>query len=53
MIEDHQTVVNTDVAIGQLEVVDGAARQFWFGKILQFVAPIAKPAAEGKRAIRN
>ena len=48
MIEHDQAVVKTNVAIGQFEVVDGAAREFRLGEIFQVVAPIAKTAAERK-----
>src|SRR5882757_3925612 len=48
MVEDDEAVVEADVAVGQFQVVDGAARQFGFGEIFQVVAPVAKRAAERK-----
>jgi hypothetical protein len=47
MVEDDQAVVKAGVAIGQFEVVDGAARQFWFDKIFQVVAPMPKQPPSG------
>ena len=51
MIEDDQAVVKTDVAVGQFQIIDGAAREFWFGEIFQVVTPVAKRAAERKRQV--
>ena len=48
MIEDDQAVVKADVAIGQFQIVDRAAREFRLDEILQIVAPIAEAAAERK-----
>src|SRR5262249_28468127 len=45
MVEDDQAVVEADVAIRQLEIVDGSPGQFGFAKILQLVAPVAEAAA--------
>src|SRR5712671_537714 len=52
MIEDDEAVVEADGAIRQFEIVDGAARELWFDKILQVVAPVAEAAAERERQIR-
>ena len=51
MVEHNQAVVKADVAIGQFEVVDGAAREFRLGEIFQIVAPVTKTAAERKRQV--
>ena len=51
MVEDDEAVVKTDVAIGQFQIVDRAARQFRLGEIFQVVAPVAERAAERKRQI--
>ena len=51
MIEHDQAVVKTDVAVGQFEIVDGAAREFRLGEIFQVVTPITETAAERKRQI--
>ena len=51
MIEDNQTIVKTDVAVGQFQIVDGAAREFRLGKVFQVVAPAAERAAERKGRI--
>ena len=48
MIEDDKAVVETDVAIGKLEVIRGAAREFRFNKISQVVAPITEAAPQWK-----
>ena len=52
MVKDHQAVIKPDVAIRQFQVVDRAARQLRFDKILEVVAPIAKAAAERKGQVR-
>ena len=51
MVEDDEAVVETDVAVGQFQIVDGAAREFGFGEIFQVVTPAAKRAAERKRQV--
>ncbi len=51
MVENHQTVVKTDVAIGQFQIVDGAARQFRLGEIFQIVTPVTEAAAQRKRQV--
>src|SRR5579884_518720 len=51
MIENHEAVVKTDMAIGKFKVVDRAARQARLDKIFQVVTPITKTAAERERQI--
>ena len=51
MVEHDEAVVKAGVAIGQFEVVDGAAREFRLGEIFQVVAPAAETAAERKRQV--
>ena len=51
MIENHKAVVKADVAIGQFQIVDGAAREFRLGEIFQVVAPETKATAERKRQV--
>ena len=48
MVENDKAVVKAGVAIGQFQIVHGAAREFRLGEIFQVVAPIAKTAAERK-----
>ena len=47
MIEDDEAVVKSDVAVGQFQIVDGAAREFRFGEIFQVVAPVTKAPPSG------
>jgi hypothetical protein len=51
MIENDETVVEADMAVGQFEIVDGAAREFGFNEVFQVVAPITETAAERKREV--
>ena len=51
MIEHHQAVVKTRVAIGQFQIIDGPARQLRLHEILQIIAPIAEAAAQRKRQV--
>ncbi len=51
MVEHNEAVVKSDVAIGQFQIVDGAAREFRLGEILQVVAPETKAAAQRKRQV--
>jgi hypothetical protein len=51
MVKHHQAVVEADVAVGQFQVVDGAAREFRLGEIFQIVAPVTEAAAERKRQV--
>ena len=51
MVKHHQAVVKTHVAIGQFQVVDGAAREFRFDEIFQLVSPAAETAAERERQV--
>ena len=51
MVEDDEAVVKADVAVGQFQIVDGAAGEFWLSEIFQVVAPVTKCAAERKRQI--
>src|ERR1039458_7097049 len=51
MVKDDQAVVETNVAVGQFQIVDGAARKFRLGEILQVVAPVTERAAERKRQV--
>ena len=51
MVEHDEAVVKTGVAIGQFEVVDGAAREFRLGEIFQIVTPVTEAAAERKRQV--
>ena len=51
MIKHHQAVIKADVAIGQFEVIDGAAREFRLGEIFQIVTPVTETAAERKRQV--
>ena len=46
MVEDDETVVKANVAIGKFEVVDGAAGKAWFDEIFEFVTPITEATAE-------
>src|SRR5258708_36409324 len=46
MIENDEAVVKTDAAVGQFQIIDGAARQFRLGKIFQIIAPKSETAAE-------
>src|SRR6266849_9416609 len=48
MIEDHQAVVETDVALGQFKIIDRPADQPRLDKVLQIVSPVAEAAAERK-----
>ena len=48
MIENGEAVVKADVAIGQFQIVDGAAQQFRLGEVFQVVAPETKAAAQRK-----
>ena len=51
MIKDNEAVVETNVAIGQLKIVGGAAREFGFGEIFKVVTPVSKTAAQRERKI--
>src|ERR1043165_8697430 len=51
MIENHEAVVKTHVAIGQFQIVYGAARELRLDEILEVITPIAKAAAEREREI--
>ena len=51
MVEHGETVVKAGVAIGQFEVVDGAAREFRLGETFQIVTPVAEAAAQWKRQV--
>ena len=46
MIEHDQARVESEMAVGKLEVVDGAAGQARFDEILQVVSPVAEATAE-------
>ena len=47
MIEHNQAVVESNVAVGQFQVVHRAAREFRLGEIFQVVAPITKAPPSG------
>ena len=51
MVEHDETVVKAGVAIGQFEVIDGAAREFRLDEIFQIVTPAAEAAAEWERQV--
>src|SRR3954471_8233911 len=46
MVEHHEALIESDVAIGQLEIVDGRAGQSRLDEILQVVAPITKTTSQ-------
>ena len=48
MVEHDEAVVKANVAIGQFEIVEGAAREFRLGEILQVITPETKTATERK-----
>ena len=51
MIERDQAVVKADLAIGQFQVVHGAARKPGFKKIFEVIAPISETTAQRKRHV--
>src|SRR5258706_13969107 len=52
MVERHEAVMETGLAIGQLKVIDGAARQARLDKIFQVISPKTKTAAQRKREVQ-
>src|SRR6267143_5879675 len=50
MVENHEAVVKTDVAVGQFKVVDRTARKLWLDEVFQIVTQVTKTATkrEGK-----
>jgi len=46
MVEDNQAVVESDLAIGQFEIIGRTPRKFWFDEILQIITPVTKAAAQ-------
>src|SRR5262249_11232933 len=51
MIENDETVIKADMAVGQIKVVNSAAREFGLNKIFQIVSPITEAAAQRKRKV--
>jgi len=51
MVENEETVVKTNGAIRQFQIIDGPARKFGFGEIFQVVAPETEAAAQRKRQV--
>src|ERR1051326_7570767 len=52
MIESDQAIVKPDVTIGQFEVINRVMLRKSFDKILQFITPIAKTAAQRKGEVQ-
>jgi len=52
MIEHGEAVVKTHVAIRQFQVVNSAAGEFRFDKILQVITPESETAAQRKRQVQ-
>jgi hypothetical protein len=51
MVEHHEAVIETNVAIGQLEIVDGMARQPRLDEVFQIIAPVTKATSKRKRKV--
>src|SRR5258708_23220487 len=52
MVKRYQTVVETDLAIRQFEIIYRAAREFGFDEILKVVAPVTETTAEREGQVR-
>ena len=51
MVEDDEAVIEAHMAIGQFQVIHGAAVKFWLDETLQVVTPITKRATQRKRQV--
>jgi len=52
MIERDEAVVESDVAIGKLEIIDSAAGEARLDEIFEFISPITETAAKRKRQVQ-
>ena len=52
MVENHETIVEADVAVRNFEVIRGPAGELWLDEILQIIAPITEATAERKWQIQ-
>lgn len=46
MIEDDEAGIETEMAIGQFEVVDRTTREAWLDEAFEIISPVAEAAAE-------
>ena len=51
MIKDHEAVVKADMAVRQVQIIDGAARKLGLGEVFQIITPVAEHAAQRKGKI--
>jgi hypothetical protein len=51
VIEDHEAPVKAKMAVREVEIVDGTARESRFNKLLKVVAPVAKTTAQRKHVV--
>ncbi len=51
MVEHYQAVEESHVAVGQLQIVEGFARQPRFEEIFELITPVAETPTQRKRQV--